>query len=139
MAEALMRQMVELQNETNEWTVESAGTWAGRGLPAVKDVQTVIEARGLSLANHRSRPVDRLLLKQFNLILVMEKNHQEALQVEFPDLSSRVYLLSEMNDLVLDIDDPMGGELIDFQVAAHEIEIFLKDGYERIKSLAKRR
>jgi hypothetical protein len=66
----------------------------------------------------------------------MAGNHKEALQAEFPDLADRVYLLSEMVGLVQDVEDPIGGPLDEFRIAADEIDRYLTRGFEKICELA---
>jgi len=80
--------------------------------------------------------VTRELLQSFNLILTMEEGQKEALQIEFPELAHRVYLLSEMIGLTFNIADPVGGDLQDYRVTADEIEQIITDGFETISQLA---
>lgn len=131
MAMALFRNLVG-----SDWRVESAGTWAAEGQPASEGAVAEMGARGLDLSSHRSRCVSRELMQPFKLILTMERGHKEALQVEFPELADRVFLLSEMDGKVEDVDDPYGGTAQDYQVAAQTLERYLVDGFERIQALA---
>jgi len=134
MAEGLLKKL--LGPEIESWRIESAGTWAYSGQPASTRVMQVLEKRGVFLDDHRSRSVDEELLNSFNLILVMEKGHKEALVAEFPDLAGRIYLLSEMAGKEQEVRDPMGGDTPDFEAAADEIEHYLQTGLERIRELA---
>jgi len=134
MAEFLFKDMISSNEET--WHIASAGTWAIEGAEAARHVKTVLAERDLEASSHRSQPVTRDLLKSFNLVLVMEKGHKEALRVEFPEHRSKVYLLSEMVGSNRDIYDPIGGPLIDFQDTAAEIDDYLQRGLERITVLA---
>lgn len=133
MAEALWRS--RLGDETG-WKVESAGTWALDGQPAARHAQQALKGRGLDLSQHHSRVVNRELLESFNLILVMEQSHKEALRFEFPGVASHVYLLSEMVDESRDIYDPVGGSLLDFEDTARELDRILEKGSENIRRLA---
>ena len=135
LAMALFRDKME--GEPDEWRVESAGTWALTGEPAAQKSQQVLAERGLDVSEHRARSVSLELLSSFNLILTMEKGHKEALQVEFPGISDRVYMLSEMIGSGFDIHDPIGGPLVDFQDTAEELERILTEGFEKIYRLAK--
>ena len=85
-----------LGEAARNWRIESAGTWAVYGEQAAPRAIKVLKARGIDLSAHRSRVVDPNMLSQMRLILVMEKGHKEALQVEFPRYASKVFLLSEM-------------------------------------------
>jgi len=131
MAEALFREMVF--DQVGEWKIASAGTWAMSGQPAAQFTRDVLTERGMSADDHRSQPIERELLEEYQLVLVMERGHKEALQVEFPDLAVRIYMLSEVVSGQLDVYDPIGGPLIDFQDMAKEIESYLQNGFELIR------
>lgn len=136
MAMALFKQKVAQQPNAPDWRVESAGTWALGDEPAASRSQAVMREFGLNIASHRSRCVSLELLRPFNLILTMEQGHKEALRVEFPELSARIYLLSEMAGRSYDIFDPMGGTIEDFRDTARELDRLLADGLDRIIQLA---
>jgi protein-tyrosine-phosphatase len=125
MAEALFRQRVAQRPDAADWRIESAGTWAVEGYPADKLARRVLMLRGLTARSHRSRVVSAGLLDQFDLILVMEAGHKEALRLEFPQVAERVFLLSEMVGQRLDIVDPIGGSEADFEDTARELEDLL--------------
>lgn len=120
----------------DEWQVETAGTWGREGLKAPEGAQEVMQARGIDLSDHRSRIINRDIMETAHLILTMERGHKEALQVEYPDLADRVYLLAEMVGETTDISDPIGGHLSGFEETAQEIERILRDGFQQINRLA---
>jgi protein-tyrosine-phosphatase len=134
MAMGLWKAMIK--DRADEWIVESAGTWAPEGEPAAQRTQLVLKELGIDLWSHRSRQVDRQLLSQFNLILVMERGHKEALQVEFPEIVKNVYLLSEMIDANFEIQDPIGMSTAEFLQTRNEISQILTMGSEKIHRLA---
>jgi protein-tyrosine-phosphatase len=138
MAEVLMKQEVARRGETRQWKIQSAGTWAEPGLPATQFSQAVMARRQLDLAKHRSQPVDGDLLRAADVILVMTRNHQEALQAEFPDIAPRTYLLSQLVDRKFDIEDPYGGTLDDYEVCADDIQNVLTNGWARLVELTDR-
>lgn len=120
------------------WRVESAGTWAPEGEPAAARAQLALRGRGLDLGKHRSRTVTPELLEQFDLILTMERGHKEALVAEFPEIASRVYLLSEMLGSWFDVRDPMGGTQAEFEHTLRELDEILAQGQAKIEQLARR-
>jgi len=67
---------------------------------------------------------------------VMEAGHKEAIQVEFPELASRVYLVYEMVGQVRNVIDPIGRATIDFEDTARELDDVLTRGLEQIIRLA---
>lgn len=137
-AEALLRKKLQNRFETARWRVESAGTWAIEGRKVASQVVEVMRRLyGIELSEHRTRSVSRSLLQPFDLILVMESGHKEAIRAEFPEYAPRVYLLSEMVGQVRNIDDPIGGETADFENTAHELDELLTQGLEDIVQLAR--
>lgn len=138
MAQALFQ--VQLRktcpNEWQEWRVESAGTWALDGKPASKYSQKVMAKRGINIGNHSARTVSADLLNDFDLILTMEPGHKEALRIEFPAISERVYLLSEMIEKEEPVEDPYGGPQEKYEETAKLLETFFEKGINRIISLA---
>jgi len=135
MAMAILRSQVE--HSSDEWRIESAGTWAVEGVRANPKTQQIMTEFGLDISDHLSQIVSPELLKSSNLILTMEPGHKEALQIEFPEVARRVYLLSEMIGLNFMIIDPVGGEIEEYRATAREIERIISDGFEKIARLAK--
>ena len=137
MAVALLRARLKKERpDWQEWRVDSAGTWAQDGSPAVRYAREAMAARGLDLSRHIARTVTHEMLDQFNLILVMETNHKEALDTEFPDLADRVFLLSEMSGKRVSIKDPIGGEPPEYVQCAGEIETWIENGWTNILKLS---
>ena len=136
MAMALFRDMVKDRADFQEWRIESAGTWAKEGFKASPFTLAVVSDRGLPLSQHRSRIVSQEMLSSFNLILTMEKGQKESLQVDFPQIRTRVYLLSEVAGTLGDVKDPIGLSEAEYNMAAETIEGFLRKGLETIVNLA---
>jgi len=139
MAVALFCHYLDQTQTADLWRLESAGTWAREGEPAMEKVQKVLTERGLNADGHLSRSVSGELLELFNLILTFEAGHKEALQVEFFEIRDRVYLLSEMIGHVYDVRDPVGGPLSGFRYTASEINSLIVEGFEKILLLAQDR
>jgi protein-tyrosine-phosphatase len=136
MAEGLWRSIVAARYPDDEWEIASAGTWAVKGLRAMPLAVQTLQEHGLDGRGHRSQPVDAGLLHAYRLILVMTRNHKEALQIEFPRARDRVFLLSEMVGQVYDIDDPVVGGPADYRRTAAQLRDLLEAGAECIRSLA---
>lgn len=91
----------------HNWHIGSAGTWAEPGQTVFPSADWVNEHFGLDLGAHRSQRIGKDLIAGYDLILVMEKNHREALWVEFPETKGNLFLLSEVaTGLTYDIIDP---------------------------------
>jgi protein-tyrosine-phosphatase len=136
MAEALFRQKIASRSDADQWRIESAGTWAMPGFPAERLARRALAQLGVyDGRNHRSRVVSAEILQAFDLILVMEAGHKEALQLEFPQFASRVYLLTEMVGRKYDIADPIGAGELEFDDTARELDQLLDRGMGKILEL----
>jgi protein-tyrosine-phosphatase len=135
MAEALLRSLVVQRGEADCWIVQSVGTWAEPGRPATQLSQTVMQRRGIDLANHRSRAIDAEVLAVASIVLVMTRHHQEAILAEFPEARRKVYMLSQLIDRSFDVEDPYGGSLEDYEACAADLQNILTDGYDRLVEL----
>jgi protein-tyrosine phosphatase len=133
MAEYLFRDKIGAEPG---WEISSAGTYTRNGLPTNDEVLLTLKKYGIDASNHRSKIITRRKLANHNLVLCLASNHKEALQVEFPDLKDRIYLLSEMVGKTASIKDPIGGPLVEYEAVAREIDGYLTEGFERIVELA---
>lgn len=96
------------RGQEKDWNVHSAGTWAMDGYPPMP--AAILEARelGLDIQDHQSRVITADMLQEGDLIVVMERGHKEALQVEFKTYRHKVVLLSEVVEgSSYDIGDPV--------------------------------
>lgn len=120
----------------HDWLTDSVGTWARTGQAAPAAVVRAAAQFGARLESHRSQLIRAETLSNFDLVLVMERGHKEALDVEFPAFAPRVHLLSRVVDgLDYDIPDPLvSGEGVDALAASlHET---LERGFKSICALA---
>ncbi|HEY8552519.1 MAG TPA: ribose 5-phosphate isomerase B [Thermaerobacter sp.] len=105
--------------------VESAGLHAVPGLPAAAEAQEVVARDGLSLADHRSRPLDEGAAAAADLILAMTRAQAEELRRRFPAVAERVALWREWaagSPLAdADVPDPFGQGLTDYQLLARQL------------------
>lgn len=137
MAEALFRQRLKtVRPDWQDWRIESAGTWALDGEMASTNSRQVMAEQGLDISHHRARTVTAEMLQNFDLILTMEAGQKEALQVEFPSLAKRVFLLGEMEGTLEQVEDPYGGPLQAYHQAAEKMNALIEKGMPRIITLA---
>jgi protein-tyrosine phosphatase len=136
MAAGLLRQRLREDPKRHNWHVISAGTWATEGRPASAYAIAEMADREIDISDHQSRGVTEKLMERADLVLVMTRNHAEALKITFPDHADKVYMLSEMVGETYDISDPYGGTRLEYSYIAQELEHLIDEGYERIVSLA---
>jgi protein-tyrosine-phosphatase len=87
------------------------------------------------IRGHRSRVITERIVENAALILAMTQSHAETLRAEFPAYTDRIYLLSEMVGYVYDIEDPVGGTLLDYEETALKIEAMIENGFPRMMEL----
>jgi protein-tyrosine phosphatase len=136
-ATACLLKNIEKDHIEGEWIVQSAGTWTSDGHRAPEIALKVASQLGLDgLDNHRSRQINQKLLKDFDLIIVMEIGQKEAICSEFPFVCGRVYTLSEIVDgIAYDISDPAYFGISSSRVG-HELFMLITKGKEKILQLA---
>ena len=137
MAEALFIQYIKEKGfSSEEWLVASAGCWAYPGFPATMNAIRTVEDLGCDLNSHFSQAITDNLLKDFSLILCMENEHKEFINKHFPESSSNVYLLTEMIGEEVEIDDPVGGPLEEYQGTAAFLKEIILSGFDKIQELS---
>ena len=136
MAEALFREIVRNEGEADDWWIDSAGVSAFDGEQATNNTRVVAAERGLDLSSHRSELTSRDVVERFSLVLVMEDRHRTMLREAFPELSERIYLLTEMTGGTDDVHDPIGTDIANYRAMADEVNSILMEGLDRIRELA---
>jgi protein-tyrosine phosphatase len=107
-AGALRRQ---LGPDTDRVVVESAGTAAWEGQPATEPTLRIAARDGVDLSEHRSRRLTRSLVREADLVLVMEPSHLSAVLALGAD-PARAHVISEWptpGEPDLPLSDPYGG------------------------------
>jgi protein-tyrosine phosphatase len=132
MAAGLMRDRIERMELSEPVQVLSAGVWAVEGNRASSNATAILRFRGIDLAEHRSQPLTPAMLRQANIILVMEEAHRRSIFHIAPDQLSKVYLLTEMAGGHDDVEDPFGGSLEEYSETADELTTLIDKGLPKI-------
>jgi protein-tyrosine phosphatase len=134
-AAACLRKEIAGRGLAGEWRVFSAGTWTENGLPAVPDALASAQRLGIDLSEHASQAITAELLRQADVVILMERGQREALGSEFPESQNKLYLLSEVaTGRSYDIPDlPKLASGADVYV---EIESLVRASVDRISELA---
>lgn len=136
LAEGLMKRMVDQLGEADEWRIESVGVGALDGQPATFESVLVAAEHGVDIGGHLSRAATLERLELFSLVLVMEQRHKDILDGEFPQLSERVRLMTELVGETGDIWDPVGTGIENYRIMADRVQGILERGMGRIMELA---
>ena len=110
MAEALLKKKLKEKNR-RDVEVSSAGIMMMGGLGATEYTRELLKKEGMDVSAHLSRRVSEEMIKKTDIILVMEKLHEERILQLVPEAKNRVFLLKEfakIDNNMLDIADPIG-------------------------------
>lgn len=139
MAEVLFIQhLKEKGYDPKNWIVASAGCWAYPDLPATRHAVQTAGKMGCDLNFHSSKAVSENLLKDFNLVLCMESDHKHFIKRNFPEAINTVTLFSEIIGKVFEIDDPVGGTLLEYEQTAERLKEIMYSGFKKIRSLSQK-
>lgn len=134
MAEALLKR--ELSAPTPEtqqgFTVHSAGLGALVGHPASAYAVELMAGIGEDISGHRARQIYPDMVREADLVLVMEAAHKRAIDEANPTARGKVYRLGEWQDK--DIDDPYRQPKAAYEQALAGIEAGVAQWVERIRA-----
>jgi protein-tyrosine-phosphatase len=137
MAEGLMRKHLDELGK-RDIDVSSAGIAAIDGFPPTPETVKVMQEEGVDVTDYRSTRLNENIVKEADLVLVMEEMHREFIDTTYPEGSFKTYLLKEygINDELnfpqsKGISDPIGRP-IEFYRLSMEI---IKDQVGRIAKL----
>lgn len=126
MADALARKMLADRLQVKEsdlaergYRVISAGTSAGHGGAASEEAEQVVKKQyGADLSRHESRPVTVSMIEEADKVWVMSNRHRKTLVEWMPDHAAKIELLDPTGK---EVDDPVGGTMEMYRVAAKHI------------------
>lgn len=111
MAEGLARKMIASSLGLTEGDLDaagvrviSAGVFASPGLPVSPEAVEVMSRKGVKIAGHRSRMLERENINEADLILCMTGSHRRAVLAMSPSAADKTLML----DATGDIEDPIG-------------------------------
>lgn len=125
MAEALLRSVLPANCE-----IASAGIGAMTGNPADSMAADLMHERGLDIEKHVARQLDLDLLRNSDLVLVMERAHQDWIESRWPQARGRVYRWGHWSDF--DVPDPHCQDAAAFRQSLALIEQGLANWKERL-------
>ena len=136
-AAEVFRMQLAQDGLSTQFKVNSAGTWAFSGQHASLDAAELARSFGVDISGHLTQLLDAKMLKDSDVVLVMEEGHKEAIQVEFPFARNKVHLLSNVIEgVAYDVPDPAGtGE--ESRVIIRDLIRMIRAGCGKIYSISK--
>ena len=153
MAEGILKKMLK-ENKSqdpefglNNFEVVSAGTSSMDGAFASLFAMEVAKTQNVDLTQHRTRQLNREILREADLILAMSDAHLEAIRRMDEKALGKTYLLKtfprnpstsniDKNQNVSYVKDPIGGNMDDYNQCFLEIEKEIKRIFPDLISLA---
>ncbi len=129
MAAALMNKMAI--DEGLDIRIESAGIFAQVGAPATNEAIIVMKQYDIDLLSHHAQQINSELIEKSDVILTMT----EGQKMLFADMAKdKTYTLCEYAGVAGDIDDPFGGDVLEYEETAQAIYFALEAICEKIKN-----
>jgi len=134
MAQGLFKNMLRKEG-IKDVKVSSAGIAALPSFAIYGVLEKVLKEEDIEISNHKPTRVTPQIVKDADLILVMERRHKEAILEMAPEVKNRVFLLKEFagEKKNLDIPDPIGQPEEAYRSRLQEIKGCLVKILEKIK------
>jgi protein-tyrosine-phosphatase len=120
----------------SSWLIDSAGLRAARGAPASSGAVRALAQLGIDLSRHRAKPIEDVALELYGLVLVMTQEQRIDFAQRYPQLRTKVFLLSEMAGKAEDVNDPYKQLDEVYNETAAQIAGYLENGRGKIERLA---
>jgi len=133
MAQGLLRKMLREEGVENV-KVSSAGIAALLSYGIYGVLEKVLKEEGIDVTNHKPTQVTSDMVRDADLILVMERRQKEAILEMAPEVANRMFLLKEFagEKENLDIPDPIGQPEEVYRKRLEEIKEYLLKILEKI-------
>jgi len=133
MAQGLFKKMLKEKGIENV-KVSSAGIAALPSFAIYGVLEEVLKEEGIEISNHKPTQITPQIVRDADLILVMERRHKEAILEMAPEVENRVFLLKEFagEKENLDIPDPIGQPEEVYRKRLEEIKEYLLKILEKI-------
>ena len=128
MAEALLRDKLSLHYNNVE--IDSAGLGALVNHSADQTAQALMLEKSIDISDHKGKQISSDMIAQFDLILVMEKDHINGIHNISPSAKGKVHLLGKWSEF--EIPDPYKQPRHQFELAVDLIERGVNEWAEKI-------
>lgn len=122
-AEALLRARMPA-SWRKKVEISSSGTGATDGMKAADNAVKVLKEIGIDLSHHRSRRLTKRMIALSDLVVAMEKKHEDEILKLDPSARKKVIVMGSLdpNRVGPDVADPIGGDEEVYRRTRAEIE-----------------
>jgi protein-tyrosine-phosphatase len=130
MAEFLMRQALREAGVEKQVRIVSAGLHASAGREAHPWAQEASADLDVALAEHRAKPLTQEMVEEADCIFAMDFQNKAELLTLYPELQSKIYMLSAYADApwqYREIPDPYLGDLETTRLCARKLQMCIRN------------
>ncbi len=131
MAKSLLERLLK---DREDIEILACGTLRSKGIGASRETIELLKCEGIDVSEHKAVGLEDSFLKKSDLILVMERHHEEIVSERAPKAKNRIFLLREFVKAEgggLDIPDPMGRPFEFYE----KVFLMVKEAIERVAQL----
>jgi protein-tyrosine phosphatase len=128
MAEGVFKNWLTENNSTI--FVNSAGLSAVVGKSATRKAQAQLKKRDIDISHHIAQQLNANLVREADLILVMEDEQKKQIESMYSYALGKVFLLGRWSNF--EVPDPYAGEESDYELALALIDKGLADWQRKI-------
>jgi len=138
MAQGLLQKILKEKGIENV-EVRSAGIAALPSYGIYGVLEKILREENIEISNHRPSQITVDIVRDSDLILVMERRHKEAILEMAPEVKDRVFLLKEFAGETenLDIPDPIGQPEDVYRKRLLEIKQYLLKILDKLRDKSK--
>jgi len=138
MAQGLLQKILKEKGIENV-EVRSAGIAALPSYGIYGVLEKILREENIEISNHRPSQITVDIVRDSDLILVMERRHKEAILEMAPEVKDRVFLLKEFAGETenLDIADPIGQPEDVYRKRLLEIKQYLLKILDKLRDKSK--
>lgn len=136
-AQHLFEKMLEEEGLSERIKVASAGTTVPWRIKPIHGTIRVLGEEGINARYYRAQKLSPVLIKQADLIIVMEKRHRLELLDKYPEFTPKIFLVNQFlpQENFLDLPDPIGKPLSFYQETKERIKEALPGILKKVKEL----
>ena len=123
MADFLLKNKLEGLGLEGKCEVLSAGTYAYDGDFSTYEAITVMnDDYGIDMSSHRATAIRNSKIDEMDLVLCMTNSHKSTLDMLYPNMKNKIFLLKEYVGSHGEISDPYGFGIDVYSKCAKEID-----------------
>ena len=127
MAEALLKKKIKDKSINEKFFVCSSGIHAYPGdISTYEACKIMKDEYDIDLTNHRATAIRESKIEEMDLILCMTYGHKNSLDMIYPNLKDKIFLIKEYVGLTGEVDDPWGYGLDIYSKCAKELNEYIE-------------